>query len=152
MAFQKVAGAASRGLLAGLVGTAAMTLSSGVEARLSGRGASTTPAQAVERLSGIHPHDEQGRQRLNTAAHWGYGTALGVERGLLALAGLYGPAATAAHFALVWGASQGMLPALDVSPPTWRFGARATAVDVLHHAVYATATGLAHDWLDARTR
>lgn len=152
MAFKEVRGVTGRGLLAGLAGTAAMTLSSSVEARLSGRGTSTTPAQAVERLTGIHPHDDEEQQRLNTAAHWGYGTALGAGRGLLALAGLRGAAAMTAHFALVWGASQGMLPALDVSPPTWRFGARATAIDVLHHVVYATATGLAYDRLDARTR
>ncbi|MDP8977707.1 MAG: hypothetical protein M3N17_03865 [Actinomycetota bacterium] len=152
MAFQEVAAAAARGLLAGLAGTAAMTLSSSVEARLSGRGTSTTPAQAVESLTGVQPRREEGQQRLNTAAHWAYGTALGVERGLLGLTGLHGPAATAAHLALAWGASQGLLPALDVSPPTWHLGARATSVDVLHHVVYATATGLAHDWLDARTR
>lgn len=40
-----------RGLVAGLIGTAAMTISSTAEAKLSGRGASTTPAAAAGEVS-----------------------------------------------------------------------------------------------------
>ena len=39
-----------RGLIAGLIGTAAMTVSSTAEAKLSGRGPSTTPAAAAGAL------------------------------------------------------------------------------------------------------
>jgi hypothetical protein len=69
--------ALGRGLVAGLLGTAAMTISSTAEAKLSGRGASTTPAQAAGKVAGVVPRDEAGEQRFNTLAHWGYGTAWG---------------------------------------------------------------------------
>jgi hypothetical protein len=39
------------------------------------------------------------------------------------------------------------LPALGVSKPIWRYGATEAAIDGWHHAVYATATGLAYNWL-----
>jgi hypothetical protein len=55
--------------------------------------------------------------------------------------------ATLAHFAAVWGAEQVELPALGVSKPIWRYGATEAAIDGWHHAVYATATGLAYNWL-----
>ena len=66
----------------------------------------------------------------------------------MASAGLSGPVATAAHLGLVWGAEQVVLPALDVSAPVFKYGSKATATDLLHHVVYATATGLAYSYLD----
>jgi hypothetical protein len=49
---------------------------------------------------------------------------------------------------LVWGAEQVVLPALDVSAPVFKYGGKATATDLLHHVVYATATSLAYSYLD----
>ena len=69
-------------------------------------------------------------------------------RGLLDSAGLSGTTATAAHLGLVWGAEQVVLPALDVSAPVFKYGGKATATDLLHHVVYAAATGLAYSYLD----
>ncbi|GAB3441955.1 hypothetical protein GCM10027570_08690 [Streptomonospora sediminis] len=145
-----IAGAASsvgRGLLAGLVGTAAMTVSSTIEARLSGRGPSTAPAQAAGTVMGVEPRNESGEQRFNTMVHWGYGTMWGAARGLIGDAGLHGPAAAAAHLALVWGGEQAALPATGVSSPAWQWGPRQIAIDLLHHSVYAAATGCAYDLL-----
>jgi len=65
-------------------------------------------------------------------------------RGLLASTGLPGPAATALHLGLVWGGEQVILPALGVSAPVFKYGGKAIATDLLHHTVYATATGLAY--------
>lgn len=143
-----LAAAVGKGLFAGLAGTAAMTVSSTLEARLSGRGPSTTPAKAVETALDVAPSSEADEQRLNTLAHWGYGTAWGAARGVIGAAGLNGPAAGLVHFAAVWGAQQVVLPALDVAAPTWQYGGEATATDVLHHAVYAAATSVAYSWLD----
>jgi hypothetical protein len=56
--------------------------------------------------------------------------------------------ATSAHLGLVWGAEQVVLPALNVSAPVFKYGGKATATDLLHHTVYATATGLAYSYLD----
>lgn len=137
-----------KGLFAGVAGTAAMTASSTLEMKISGRGASTTPAQTAEKVLDVEPEDEQSEGEFSNLVHWGYGTAWGGVRGLLASAGLSGPVATAAHLVLVWSAEQVILPALDVSAPVFKYGGKATATDLLHHTVYATATGLAYSCLD----
>ena len=90
-----------KGLFAGLAGTAAMTVSSTLEMKLSGRGASQTPAQAAEKVLDVEPEDEEAEARFFNLVHWGYGTTWGATRGLLASAGLSGPVATAAHLRLV---------------------------------------------------
>jgi hypothetical protein len=141
------ADAIGRGMFAGVVGTAAMTLSSTVEARISGRGSSTTPADAAGKVAGVRPTDE-GEARFNNLVHWGYGIGWGAVRGLIGLLGLRGPTASAAHLGAVWGAEQVLLPALSVGSPVWTYGAQAVGTDALHHTVYAVATGLAYDWVD----
>ncbi|WP_433782821.1 hypothetical protein ACQPX6_23295 [Actinomycetospora sp. CA-101289] len=86
----RVSLAVGRGLLAGLVGTAAMTVSSTLEMKIDDRGSSTTPAQAVAEVTGVRPADDTAQQRLNTLAHRGYDTAWGLARGALDLAGRRG--------------------------------------------------------------
>ena len=143
-----VAAAVGKGLFAGVVGTAAMTASSTIEAKLRGRGSSSTPGQAAAKVLGVEPVDEESEARFSNLVHWGYGTAWGGARGLLEAAGLSGPAATAAHFGAVWGSEQVMLPALDVTPPLTEWGAEEIASDTFHHLVYVTATGVAYTLLD----
>jgi hypothetical protein len=141
-----------RGLVAGLAGTAAMTLSSSLEARLRHRAASSAPARATAKVLGITGfEDARAQARFNDLAHWGYGTGWGVVRGLLASAGLSPRAATAAHGAAIYGAAQVTLPALDVAPPAIFWPRREVAIDAFHHAVYATATGLAYQLVDRRS-
>ena len=143
-----VAANVGKGLFAGLAGTAAMTVSSTLEMRLSGRGASQTPAEAAEKVLEVEPEDEESEAQFSELVHWGYGTGWGTARGLLDSVGLSGLTGTAAHLLLVWGAEQVVLPALNVSAPVFRYGGKATATDLLHHTVYATATGLAYAYLD----
>jgi hypothetical protein len=59
--------ALGRGLVAGLIGTAAMTVSSTIEAKASGRGSSTTPADAVGVAAGVEPKDETGQHAASGA-------------------------------------------------------------------------------------
>ena len=148
MSIGDVAADVGKGLFAGAAGTAAMTVSSTLEMKLSGRGASQTPAQAAEAVLDVEPTDDDSEARFSNLVHWGYGTGWGSVRGLLASAGLSGPLATMAHLGLVWGAEQVVLPALNVSAPVFKYGGKATATDLLHHVVYATATGLAYSYLD----
>jgi hypothetical protein len=144
--------AIGKGLLAGFAGTAAMTVSSTVEARLRGRAPSSAPARATAKLLGIKEFEsELARARFSDLSHWGYGTSWGAVRGLLAALGLSSRAATAAHGAAVYGASQVTLPALEIAPPVIFWPKEEIAIDAFHHAVYATATGLAYRLLDART-
>lgn len=148
MGVSDMASAVGKGLFAGLAGTAVMTVSSTLEASLTGRGPSSTPADGLSAALRVRPDGEAGQQRLNTVAHWGYGTSWGAVRGLLAALGARGPAAGLLYFATVWGGEQAVLPSLSVGSPTPRYGATATATDVLHHAVYAAATSAAYEWLD----
>jgi len=138
-----VAGAAGRGLFAGVAGTAAMTFSSTLEAKLRKRASSSAPADAAGKVLGVAPRDEAGQTRFSTVVHWGYGTSWGAVRGLLQAAGLDGAAATTAHYGLVWGSEQVMLPTLDVAPPLWKWGVQEIAIDAFHHAVYVVATSIA---------
>ena len=139
-----LATAIGRGLVAGLAGTAAMTLSSTLEARLRGRAFSTAPARATAKVLGIREFDSDLAQaRWNDLSHWGYGTGWGVLRGLLGATPLSPRAATLAHGAAIYGAAQVTLPALEIAPPSIFWGAQEIAIDALHHAVYATATGAA---------
>ena len=139
--------AVGRGVVAGLAGTAAMTLSQAVEQRLSGRSSSTTPAQGVATVSGIVPRDESAESRLNVVAHWTYGTGWGLARAALDLVGRRGPLASAAHLAAVYGAEQLLTPGLGLGKPTPAYGASATATDLGHHVVYAAAAGTVYDAL-----
>ena len=138
-----------KGLVAGFVGTAAMTVSSSLEARLRHRAASTAPARATQKVLGIKEFDGPiAAARFNDLSHWGYGTMWGVVRGLFGTTGISPRAATAAHGAAVWGSAQVTLPALEIAPPFVFWGKKEVAIDVLHHAVYTAATGLAYAWLD----
>lgn len=147
----RVAGAVGKGLLAGLVGTAAMTISSTIEMKLRDRGESPVPKDAASEALGVEDFEhEEAEERFGRLAHWGYGTGLGAVRGLYGATGMPSSAATAAHFVTVWGAEQVMLPALNVSPPATQWGVEEIAIDAWHHGVYAVATGLAFDWLTGR--
>jgi hypothetical protein len=140
-----LAGAIGKGLVAGFAGTAAMTLSSTLEAKLRGRTASSAPARATTKVLGIKEfEDDIAKARFNDLSHWGYGTGWGVVRGLLGATGMTAKAATAAHGAAIYGAAQVTLPALDVAPPAIFWPREEIAIDAFHHAVYATATGLAY--------
>src|SRR5262245_60333498 len=72
-----------RGILAGLAGTAAMSLSQMIEMRLSRRRPSTTAATAAGKVLGVQPRDPAGAARFANATHWAYGTAWGLVRAVL---------------------------------------------------------------------
>jgi hypothetical protein len=137
-----------KGLAAGFVGTAAMTVSSSIEARLRHRAASSAPARATAKVLGIKEfEDDIAKARFNDLSHWGYGTSWGVLRGLLAATGMSPKAATATHGVAIYGAAQVTLPALEIAPPSIFWSKEEIAIDAFHHVVYATATGVAYELL-----
>jgi len=149
MTISHAAAALGKGLVAGVVGTAAMTVSSTIEMRLRGRQASSAPAAATAKVLGIESFsDDAAKARFSTIVHWSYGTGWGLVRALLGATGMSPAKATAAHLAAVWGNEAAMLPALDVAPPFWTWGAAEVSIDVFHHVVYATATGIAYELLN----
>lgn len=147
MSIGDAACAIGKGLLAGFVGTAVMTLSSTLEMKLRDREPSDTPVRAAEKVLQFEPADESARRRISQLVHFGYGTAWGAVRGLIGHAGVRGWPAGLLHFLAVWISGQIMLPALDLAPPSTEWGAEELAIDGMHHIVYATATSAAYDYL-----
>jgi hypothetical protein len=144
-----VASALGKGLVAGFVGTAAMTASSSIEARIRGRSASTSPARATAKVLGISGFENpRAAARFNDLSHWGFGTAMGALRGLLGTTGMSSSQATAAHGVAVWGGAQVALPTLEIAPPSVFWARKEIAIDAFHHAVYAAATGAAFHLID----
>lgn len=148
MRIAKLPSALGKGLIAGFAGTVAMTVSSTIEMKVRGRKGSSTPVDAASKVMGVTPVGEEEKRRFGTLVHMGYGTALGVPRGLLGMTGLPWPAATAVHYGAVWGAEAAMLPKLRVTPPVTQWGGREIAIDLWHHAVYALGAGVAYLLLD----
>jgi len=138
-----------KGIAAGLVGTAAMTASSTIEAKLRRRAFSTAPAKAAARALGIEQFDDGAAYaRFSNLVHWGYGTGWGVARGVLRALGVPPRLATPAHFAALWGSALYSLPKYDVAPPVLEWGAEEVAIDVFHHVVYVAAAAAAYEALE----
>jgi hypothetical protein len=147
----KLARAIGNGAVAGLAGTAAMTVSSTIEAKLRKRAFSTAPARAAQKVLGIKDFESpRDLARFSDLVHWGYGTGWGVVRALLRELGIGPRLATPAHFGAVWGSELVMLPSLDVAPPAYLWAKEEVAIDVFHHVVYVGATALAYELLTRR--
>src|SRR5690554_5822527 len=113
-----IAGAVGKGLFAGLVGTVAMTVGQTIEMKLTGREASTTPAEGVEKALPIKaPEEKEEKLKLAQLSHVAYGTCWGVPLALLHKTGLPVPAATFGQFGAVWGTAMIMLPKMNLAPP-----------------------------------
>ena len=140
-----------KGIFAGLAGTAAMTISSTLEAKLRGRQPSTAPAKAATKALGIETfEDGEAYAKFSNLVHWGYGTGWGVARGVLRAFGLSPRLATPAHFVALWGSAIVTLPKLDAAPPVSQWGKEEVAIDLFHHLVYVTAAATAYELLDGR--
>ncbi|WP_347157010.1 hypothetical protein [Pontibacter chitinilyticus] len=149
--FGHMAGAIGRGIVAGLAGTAAMTIAQLIEMRITGRKGSDTPYKAASKVLGFEAKSDADKEKLSNLIHWTYGASWGIPRGLLAEFGANGAAGTGAHFAAVWGTEVVMLPSLGVAEPITTWGAKAIAQDVLFHGIYALATGLVADALTSHS-
>ncbi|WP_198170248.1 hypothetical protein [Mucilaginibacter arboris] len=139
------------GVMAGIVGTAAITISQMIEMKIDGREPSSAPADAASKVLDMQPANEEKKSKVSQQIHWAYGTSWGIARGLISLTGLKGWKATLVHFAAIWGTANVMLPALEVAPPATEEDAKTISVDGLHHAVYAVAAGLAFDAIAEKT-
>jgi hypothetical protein len=151
-ALRGIAAEVGKGLIAGFVGTVAITIASTIEKKLRKRPPSTAPAEAAGKVLHVQARDEAGKSRLGNVVHYAYGTGWGLGRAALAAA-FYAASGRrwgrrprrsllepVAFFATVWGAALAMLPALGIAKPFWRWGAKEVAIDAFHHGVYAAAT------------
>jgi hypothetical protein len=143
-----VASAIGKGIIAGIAGTAAITLSQMIEMKITGRKPSTAPADAASKVLDVKPATEQDKQQFSQQVHWTYGTSWGIARALIAGTGLEGLPASILHFIAIWGTAITIEPKLGVAPPVTEWEPKTIAVDMLHHAVYAAVAGLVYDAID----
>ena len=139
-----------QGLVAGAAGAVAMTAGEKLEQRLSGRPDSYVPARVVERLTGLPERPDSERRAVNLAMHYGQGAIAGVVRSLMANVGLRGPVASAKFTVLRLTNDQILENATGVGAPPQTWPRQELALDLLHKAVYAFATGAVADALAAR--
>ena len=133
------------GAVAGLVGTATMTVAQAVEMRLTGREPSLVPGRVACKLLRLQPNDERELSRISIAMHWAHGATMGALRAGLGLAGLKGSGAAATHFALMWSGDAMLYKALYIAPWPWQCRMDELAPYFLHKRIYAMATGAAYD-------
>jgi hypothetical protein len=143
-ALEKIGEGLGVGIIAGLAGTVAITLSQMLEMKIRNRKASTVPADAASKALDIEPKEGK-KDQFSQRVHWVYGTSWGIARGLFGAAGLRGWQATALHGAAVLGTAMVIEPALKVAPPINEWSKEDIIMDVVHHAVYAIAAGLVYD-------
>lgn len=140
--------AALRGVAAGLVGTAAMTVGELVEQRVTHRPDSHIPARTLRILCG-RPTSNSGHYPVwNHAMHWLTGATLGALRGIWSVTGIRGPSATAAHTVVRLAFDQTLENATGAgaAPSLWPTGEK--VIDYLHKGVFAAVTGVTSDALN----
>ncbi len=140
-------GVIARGMVAGAVGVAAMTLAEKLEQAVTGRPNSYVPAHTLERLLGLPGRPDEERLWLNWAMHWGQGIALGAVRAAMARRGVGGPAGSFLFLNLRLLNDQALENATGVGAPPWTWPVDEQVVDILHKAVYAYAAGATADSL-----
>jgi hypothetical protein len=134
------AGLTGIGLVAGLIGTLAMTAGQKAEMALTRRPPSDTPAKAIESIAGDKVNQVASERQLSTAGHLAFGTGLGL--GLAALAPVPEPVRAGLFFAGAWSAGAALLTGLGLSDPPTRWDAKKLAIDLGHHAVYAATAAV----------
>ena len=141
--------AAWKGLVAGAVGVAAMTVAEKIEQSFTGRPDSYVPAHTLERLLGQPHKPDAERLGMNWAMHWGQGVLLGAVRGLMAEAGMRGPVASFLHLNLRLLNDQTLENATGVGALPWTWPVDEQAIDLMGKGVYAFVTGAVADRLIA---
>jgi hypothetical protein len=144
--------AIGKGLIAGLAGTAAITLSQLIEMKITKREPSEAPVKVASQTTGIQPASPEQKEKVSQEIHWAYGTVWGIARGLIGLTGLKGIPTTIVHYGAVWSTAMIMLPKFDAAPPVTEEDAKTIAIDGFHHAIYALTVGLVYDALDSGAR
>jgi hypothetical protein len=133
------------GLLAGLAGTAAMTIAQGAEFALTDAEPSSTPAEVaatLKRRAGRGRLRRRHRRAVNQGMHWLYGTSWGLPYGIVAAGGGVPPEVSGPVFGLfVWGAGLAQLPALGVAEPPWKRSPASLASEAFFHVVYGIGAG-----------
>ena len=140
-----------RSVIAGLAGTAAMTLAYRSEhlLRPSVSGSldyddSLVPGQIVASVLHLGSVTDRTDAELGELLRWGYGSAFGLWHGILRRR-LSEPWASLAFGATLMTATFTLFPVLGRTPPPWRWPPDVLATSLGTHAAYVTAVALVDD-------
>lgn len=153
----------ARGVVAGAVGTGAMSLAAVIRrrryARRQGIDASEidvildyddsehvviAASTLLRHVIGWAPRSAEGREALFWLVHWGYGSAVGTAHvGLQHLLGRE-PGPWLAFFAGSQAMALGLFPVLGDTPPPWRWERRLLVTSFVQHGIYAGAVAAAN--------
>jgi hypothetical protein len=157
--------ALARGLLAGLAGTAAMTLYQEAVGRARGTSAlaanlkeprtwsdAPAPARLAKKVSEGLLHKRVVKRQaplITTVVHWTYGASLGAAYGLAALRLRRHPLPQGLVFGTaVWGLGYGLLTPLGIYEAPWRYPAKTLGIDLSYHLVFGLGVAAVHEALD----
>jgi hypothetical protein len=142
-----------RSVIAGVAGTAAMTLAYATERRLRPHDQapldyddSLVPGQIVGSVLHLPDVTAKEAKELGTLLRWGYGSAFGLYHGMLRRS-LREPWASVAFGATLMTATFTLFPLLGRTPPPWRWSLDVLATSVATHAAYVTALAVVDDAL-----
>ena len=136
----------AKGMAAGLVGGAVMTVASKAEQALTGRPDSYVPGRTLAHLAGL-PDPDNDRLTRNLAMHFGTAATAGALRGAMAAANLRGPTASFLHTWVRLAIDQTLENGTGVGAPPLSWPRDELVIDIAHKAVYAFATGALADAL-----
>ena len=139
-----------RSVVAGVAGTAAMSLAYGTERRLRNATSSLdyddslVPGEIVANV--LRLPDVTGREEaeLGMALRWGYGSAFGMWHGVLRRV-LPEPWAALVFGATLMSATLILFPLLGRTPPPWRWPPSVIATSFGTHAAYVATVALVDD-------
>lgn len=151
-AIGKIGSVIGKGLIAGLAGTAAITLSQLIEMKINKRPPSFAPGDAASRALGIEASTRENRKKFSNEVHWTYGTLWGIPRGLLSLPGWKGLTATSLHFGAIFYTAITIEPDFEVAPPFTEWSKKDITLHAFHHLVYAVAAGLVYDAINKKDK
>ncbi len=140
-----------RSVIAGVAGTAAMTLAYKSEHRLRPKVSgsldyddSLVPGQIVASVLHLGSVTDRTDAELGELLKWGYGSAFGLWHGILRRR-LPEPWASLAFGATLMTATFTLFPVLGRTPPPWRWPPDVLATSLGTHAAYVTAVALVDD-------
>ncbi len=138
---------AAEGLVAGLAGTAAMTLAQGAEFALLGAEPSDSPFQVADKISrktGRGRIKRKDKRAVNQGMHWLYGASWGIPYGVITAGTKVRPEVSGpALGVVVWGAALAQYPALGLAAPPWKRSLESLGSELVFHLVYGVGAGAA---------
>lgn len=139
--------AAVQGLVAGVIGVAAMTAAEKLEQQFTHRPNSYVPGHTLARLLRYELKPDEQHRVINWTMHWGQGIVLGAVRGVMAERGIRGPVGSFLFLNVRLLNDQSLENATGVGAPPWTWPVDEQFIDLAAKAVYAFTTGAVVDKL-----